>query len=324
MKNKYNWSIIGHKDILEILSMGISNNRLSHAYLFLGAEHIGKTTLATNFAQILQCQGKKKPCLKCTACRQIQAGNHPDTQILQGSTTIKIEEVRILQHKLSLNPYNALYKIVVIINASRMTFEAQSAFLKTLEEPSGNTILILTSINKNKLLPTILSRCQTIAFKNVSTTEIKEALKKRGVLGGKADELARLSIGKPGLALKMIEESEFLTKREELIQMTLKIGKDSHSERLDKAGLLSKKGTEGIKVFLDFWLSWFRDLLLIKAKTAHLVTNIAHLEILKKQVLLYQENDLKDFINRLERAKEILNYNINLKLLLETLFLSLP
>ncbi len=325
IKNNNNYSIIGHKDILDMLEQAISNNRLSHAYLFLGPENIGKKTISIHFAQKLQCLNtKKKPCKACSACEQIQADNHPDTQILSSSDTIKIEEIRDLQHNLYLNSYNSPYKIAVIIDADKMTNEAQNAFLKTLEEPPGETILILTTADKNKLLPTIISRCQTVVFRNVNTEEIKKALKLKKLSEKQASELARLANGKPGLSISMLEKPELLDKREERIKVTLELRKASPLEKFDQASQISKAGSEEIGIFLDFWLSWFRDLLLIKLNSPSLVINMAHLEVLNKEASFYNKNGLRDLISKLEQTKEFLNYNINQRLLLEALFLAFP
>lgn len=325
IKNNNYYSIIGHKYILDMLERAISNNRLSHAYLFLGPEHIGKKTISIYFAQKLQCLNiKKKPCKTCSACEQIKAGNHPDTQILSSPDNIKIEEIRDLQHNLYLNSYNSPYKIAVIINADKMTNEAQNAFLKTLEEPPGKTILILTTADKNKLLPTIISRCQTVVFRNVNTEEIKKALKLKKLLEKQASELARLANGKPGISINMLEKPELLDKREERIKVTLELRKASLLDKFGQALQISKAGSEEIGIFLDFWLSWFRDILLIKLNSENLVINIAHLEVLNKEASFYNKNDPRDLISKLEQTKKSLNYNINQRLLLEALFLAFP
>jgi DNA polymerase-3 subunit delta' len=325
MQDKNNNSIIGHTDILSMLSSSIINKRLAHAYLFLGPDNIGKKTLALSFAQAIQCLNKKqKPCLVCTACVQIQKGNHPDTQILSGTESLKIEEIRSLQHNLVLNPYNSPYKIAIIDSASRMTFEAQNAFLKTLEEPPGQTILILTVTNKKKLLPTILSRCQIIFFRNISTEIIQKSLEKRNIAKKQAEELARLSLGRPGLALRILKEPAILEKREEQIKIISNLTKNSILERFDLSATLNQKGVEEIESFIDIWLFWLRDLLLIKLQLINLITNIAHLKKLEQELKLYKKNELENLIERLEKSKEQIKYNVNLRLFLEALFLKIP
>jgi len=322
-QNNYHYSIIGHADILNMLKKAISNNRLSHSYLFLGPAHIGKETLAVYFAQILQCQSKNKPCMTCSSCEQIIVNNHPDTQIIKSQDTIKIEEIRNLQHNLNLNSFNALYKIAIIIDADKMTKEAQNAFLKTLEEPPGKTILILTTDSENKLLPTIISRCQSVAFRNVHTAEIEKALKLLKLSARKAEELSRLANGKPGLILPMAKDPNLLSRRDEQIKLILNLNKTSQLEKFNRASEISQKGTGEVKSFLDFWLSWVRDILLIRLKLSDSIINTAHFEVLKKESSFYSIDDLRNFISKIEAVKKSLNYNVNLKLLLETLFLGI-
>jgi len=324
MRKKYfNWSIVGHSHILEALSAAILNNRLSHAYLFWGPSGLGKMTTALQLAQILQCQSKdKKPCLKCAACQQIQNRLHPDTQIIEDKESINIEEIRMLQHNLSLNPYNSPYKIAILDNASAMTFEAQNAFLKTLEEPPGKTIIILINKEDAGLLPTIISRCQIIGFSLVAKEQIKEFLKSKfsQLKDQQLEELARLAGGRPGLALRMVDNSELVEQRKEIVKFFSCLPENSYLERFNWLSQ-SSKDKKATELLLEFLLTWFRDLLLLKLGLIDLITNITHLSLLKKEASLYKIPEIKKIINKILKTQESLKYNANLKLLLESLFL---
>ena len=142
-----------------MLEKSVKNNKLAHAYLFLGQENLGKMALAKQFVKIAQCGLEKSeekinkiPCGECRSCRDIEKNIHPDILIIKPEaqdkkkaskkTSIGIGQIRSLQRQLSFYPHSAPYKIAIIDNADKMTQEAANALLKTLEEPSGKAILI--------------------------------------------------------------------------------------------------------------------------------------------------------------------------------------
>jgi DNA polymerase-3 subunit delta' len=135
-----------HKKQREFLENKLKSNQLAHAYLFSGLKDIGKKDFAVEFAEFLECK-------------------FPDLIIVEAEDgEISIKKIREVQNFLSYKSYNAGFKIVVVEDAEKMNQEAQSCFLKTLEEPKGKTLLILISSKPDMLLPTIISRCQQIKF----------------------------------------------------------------------------------------------------------------------------------------------------------------
>jgi len=147
--------LIGHKKQWEFLRNKFEQDQLSHAYLFTGAEGIGKKMFAKEFAELVGC---RFPDLKI-----LSEQNEKDPLFGDGGE-IKISQIREVQNFLSYKSYNGGYKVVIIDEAEKMNQEAQNCFLKTLEEPKGQTILFLVTSKPNMLLPTIFSRCQTIKF----------------------------------------------------------------------------------------------------------------------------------------------------------------
>lgn len=139
--------LIGHKKQREFLKNKFETGQLSHAYLFTGAREIGKKIFAVEFAEIIGCK-------------------FPDLLIVEPSEgkEIPIVKIKEVQNFLAYKSYNGGFKMVVVDDAEKMNQEAQSCFLKTLEEPKGKTLLILISSKPDMLLPTIISRCQTIKF----------------------------------------------------------------------------------------------------------------------------------------------------------------
>jgi len=159
--------LIGHKKQWEFLKKKFELNQLSHAYLFTGAKEIGKRTFVIEFAKLITCKDKNSPCQKCFSCQAIERGNFPDFKIItkkDDKTEIDISQIREAQNFLSYKSYYGSFKIVVVDGAEKMNQEAQSCFLKTLEEPKGQTLLVIISSNPDMMLQTINSRCQTIKF----------------------------------------------------------------------------------------------------------------------------------------------------------------
>ncbi len=160
--------LIGHKKQWELLKKKLEQNQLSHAYLFTGAKEIGKKTFAIEFVKLLNClSGNGKPCQKCINCQMIEKNSFPDFKIINkksDKSEIDISQIREVQNFLSYKSYYGSFKTVMVDDAEKMNQEAQSCFLKTLEEPKGKTLLILISSKPDMLLGTIISRCQTLKF----------------------------------------------------------------------------------------------------------------------------------------------------------------
>ena len=158
--------LIGHGKQIESLLTDYTTGNISHAYLFYGPEQIGKFTLARDFAKLLQCENDF--CGGCSACRQIQSAQHLDTTFLiDDGNSIGIETVRELKATLA-NTSQSSYKICIIERIERMTREASNSFLKILEEPSLDTIFLLTTDSLQALMPTITSRCRLLRFSLVN------------------------------------------------------------------------------------------------------------------------------------------------------------
>ncbi len=186
---------IGHKKQWNFLKSKFDSNQLSHAYLFTGPREIGKKEFAVEFSKLLNCVSEgNKPCQKCANCLAIEKNSFPDFIVISASERdekfgdggeIKISQIRQVNNFLNYKSYYGSYKIVVIEGAENMNQEAQSCFLKTLEEPKGKTLIILISSKPDMLLPTILSRCQVVKYsKPKGFTADPERIKKEQELLG--------------------------------------------------------------------------------------------------------------------------------------------
>lgn len=226
--------IIGQERAIRILRGFMQRDRIPHALLFAGDDGIGKRLTAINFAKALNCRrgGRteeedadglfsagtevKSPdpeieplidaCDDCPSCRKIDSGNHPDVMRIgpegEGGK-ITISSVRSVGEALSFKPFEAAWKIVIIDNADRLNQSAANAFLQTLEEPSGQSLLILVSSRPEMLLGTIRSRCQRINFSPLPPDLMSRLIQERfkDLDAGRASLLSVLSCGRIGFAL---------------------------------------------------------------------------------------------------------------------------
>jgi DNA polymerase III delta' subunit len=215
-----------------------------HAILLAGPAGVGKQTLATDIAAALLCRaeaGVPRPCRSCRGCRAVDHGNHPDLHRLEptgAGLVIPIggrEErgVRDLVRELALLPVEGGARVAIIGDADRMTDDAQSAFLKTLEEPPAGTVLILTAADEERLLPTIRSRLVRIRVGPVARADV-EALLVAGQLADPpmAARLARLAAGRPGDAVSLALAPEAVTIRAEIARTILDLARASRTDRL--------------------------------------------------------------------------------------------
>ncbi len=298
--------IVGHDKGLSRLKEIVEKKAYSHAYLFVGPEKIGKTHLAKHFAKSLLCKQPKdgEPCDNCSSCKLLDLGNQPDFLLFDGHENLNVEEIRNLIHFLELKPYQSQVKVALISHAERMSVSAANSFLKTLEEPAPNTIIILTCENDGNILPTIKSRTQIIRFSFVPRGKIADYLSKKYSLApDKAEELVGFSAGKIGLATSLAEDIE-KTERLKLFlrQFLTVLSKKSYAEAILLAGSLAEE-KESLIEHLNFLENYFQA------------------KLSSRQ--LGDEESLKivAITGKIAQSKEYIQKNVNPKLALESLLL---
>lgn len=169
--------VVGQQPIIQTLKNAIVQNRIAHAYLFCGPRGTGKTSIAKIFAKMLNCEDESnKPCGKCTNCKMVQNGSHPDIIEIDAASNNGVDEVRNLIDKVKYAPMQGKYKVYIIDEVHMMTTGAFNALLKIIEEPPAHVVFILATTEPNKVIPTIISRCQRFDFNKVSQKDIEKRL----------------------------------------------------------------------------------------------------------------------------------------------------
>jgi len=202
--------LAGHRRVLRLLESQLERDHLSHAYLFTGEPQLGKTAVARRFAAML--------------LPEVGLERHPDYWEDDRLGALKVNEIRLisdegpefhsqsLQDFLNLKPAVGRRRVAVISSIGRLADQSQNLLLKTLEEPHPNRVIILTtpSLSPFVVIPTIVSRCQRVNFQPVAAGEIAQLLVNAGVAADRADELAELSRGRPGWALRAAGDGQVL------------------------------------------------------------------------------------------------------------------
>jgi DNA polymerase-3 subunit delta' len=215
------WGMIGHDWAVNFLAEHVAQGKERHAYLFTGPSGIGRRTLALRFAQGLNClkpPAPGRPCRVCPACKRIELMRHPDLSVVEAEhegETLKIDQVRELQHTLSLSPFEARYRVALILRFEEAHASAANAMLKMLEEPPARVVVILTAKSAESLLPTIASRCEVLRLRPLSADETAKGLHAiRNVPEELSEKLAHISDGRPGYAIRLFEQPRLLEQRQ--------------------------------------------------------------------------------------------------------------
>ncbi len=303
---KYKWPVIGHIKQLEELEKDLLQGRLSHAYLFDGPSQIGKMPIVRTFAQILQCENNF--CRECSTCKQVEKGQHIDTFFLRDEgESLKIEDVRELLSHLSTTK-SSPYKIVVVQNLERITTEAANAFLKSLEEPTPRTIFLMTTVQKQRLLSTILSRMRVVSLHALSDKVIYDYLREiRPNMDPKMiEQVTAFAMGKPGRAMVFLNDPDRFRFYQDMYHQIAKfLERSTKTDRmLYVEGLI--KEPERIEPFLELFVYVVRHFLFKKMEGGQ---------------VSYSYEDLFNLTKRLDQARFELEHNVNAKLTLENLLL---
>ena len=212
--------IIGNEKTKEELKRSFEEDKVSHSYMFVGIEGIGKQLIAKAFAQMILCTNEtEKGCNKCKSCIEFQSQNHPDFLYIEpDGNSIKIEQIRYLQRKIQEKPIISNKKVYIINDADKMTQEAQNCLLKTLEEPPEYSTIILIGSNENAFLNTIKSRCMKLIFQPIASEEIKQYMEKTYGMNNINENMLEAFQGSIGKAIALKDKKEEYENIEKMIE----------------------------------------------------------------------------------------------------------
>ena len=290
---------------------------LAHAYLLAGPAQIGKSETALGLAKFFNCEKKEKAgqelfCNACPGCLKINSGSHPDLHVLENDSaqTMKIEQIRELLKEIGLRPFMAEKKIFILKNIENLTPEAGNAFLKTLEEPTPTSLLLLTTANLKKVMGTIRSRCQIIHFYPASKEKLVSQLVKNYTLeAAEANFLAYFACGSWGKA-KQLYENRILDRKNEIIDRFI-FSRTADETYLKK--VVAEKETA--REFLDILLTWIHDALLIK--TGVIEQSLCHTDRFHELKEFQQQFTFKELLGlnkEIVKTHQLLTENLNVKI----------
>lgn len=257
--------IIGNNQIKQTLANSIHNDTLSHSYLFIGIQGIGKKMLAMEFAKKILCTEREQG-NTCKSCIEFESNNHPDFMCIEpDGNTIKIEQIRFLQKKIQEKPIISNKKVYIINDAETMTSEAQNCLLKTLEEPPKFATIILIGSNENAFLPTIKSRCMILRFQSIANEEIKQYMEMNYDISNINQNHLSIFQGSIGKAIQLKDKQSEYDQIEKIIDC---LNKKDLLEITKLAEPLYKAKDEIFEI-----LEYINILLLNHAKENYLYTN---------------------------------------------------
>ena len=316
--------IIGQEDIVDYFKRTISRDKVSHALLLNGEQHTGKEYIARIYAATLQCEKQGlTPCGECHSCKMSETLNHPDivTVTHEKPNSMGVDEIRQqVNDDVIIKPYYSTRKIYIIPDASLMTEEAQNALLKTLEEPPAYAVIILLADNKEKMLPTVLSRCVTLNIKPVGAERIREYLKKRkNITGRTADVAVAFARGSIGRAEMLASSEEYVAVMGDVTNILSRINELGISEELDFIKKISdNKGTAFD--YLDIMEAWYRDIFVYKStQEPGMLMFLNEHAMIAKAAALKSYMDISRVLDTIEITRERINASVNVSVCFELL-----
>lgn len=238
--------VIGHRHLLSQLEREVAVP--PNSYLFVGVTGLGKAMVARRFAQLLLCPDGGAHREECRSCRKVESGNHPDLIVAEpeGRVGMGVDQARTLIQQSTMRPFEAARKVFVVEDAGAFTDQAANALLKTLEEPSPTTVFLLCVESEDALPATIASRCRSILFGRIPEEEIAAGLVALGIEGDQAIGVARMSGGRPGLAITLASNRSVAEFRRLWLSVPAEV-----SDRPGEAFLLAQKMLSAADLLID-------------------------------------------------------------------------
>ena len=316
--------ILGNNSVKRGLIHAVQSGHLHHALLFAGPAGIGKAMIAKAFVQAVFCKESSDNqitrCRKCSNCHRIENGIHPDVlEIVETAATLKIEVIRDLQSRLVYAPFESSRRFVIIHDIHKMQDAAANCFLKTLEEPPQGTTFILLTDQMQRIIPTIISRCQVVRFAPFSIQEITQFLIEKGTSTAEAAQIAAMSGGSLGQAIEL-STSDYKTEVLDAFESMLET--DSMLDAFSSAsGLKGKKNDAD--ALLKLMAIYIRDMLVLKTAPSCPIILSPYRARMMSRLDKVTEKDLHRAANIVQEVSESFQGNGNELLTWERLMLGM-
>ncbi len=309
--------IINQDHIIKFLLASYQADRFAGSYLFIGKEGTGKEKMAKEFAKLINCENVSGECCdECVQCNKIEQEKHVDIHWFRPmNKSISISQIRELERYMYLKPYESDKKVFIICDAQHLTIESSNALLKTLEEPVGDSVIILIVNDTATLLSTISSRCQKILFNSIDEAKIKDLLiHQYKVPLSQAHFISYFSEGSLDKALFFKDIRNDLFEKRGHVLNSIYYEKFSlfRMEEFNIKDNTQKR--KSISLLLDMLLAWFRDLLFVRIGLKNPLINWDKKEDLSRLSSRYSPQELINNISTVANTKLLINSNINVKL----------
>ncbi len=335
--------VVGQEHVVRTLRNAIKSNRVANAYLFIGPRGIGKTTLSRVFAKALNCTSPKgvEPCGECDNCKEIAEGRSLDVVELDAASHNKVEDVRPIIESVQFKPTSSKYKIFIIDECHMLSNAAWNAMLKTLEEPPEYVRFIFATTEGDKVLPTIVSRCQRFDLRRIQTGDIVSRLKyvcenekieaeedallaiARGAEGGMRDALSSLDQLVSFKGEKVTEEDALgvfgLVSRSALEGLAAAILKGDTAAILSAIEMFDSAG-KNMRRLSGELLAHFRDLVVVQAlgpNSKSLVATGEQLKTLVEEAKTVEPGRVFRICDQLAEMEDKLRYVLSVRTLIE-------
>lgn len=333
------FDLYGQENATAVLKSHLRRGETRHAYLFHGAPGTGRRTMALRLAMILNCQNPPAPdacCGECRMCRLIAKTEHPDLSVVSTDTPgeiLKIDAIRDLQRTLTLTPYEANWRIAIILRFEETNPAAQNALLKTLEEPPERVKLFLTASAPNAVLPTILSRCEPVRLRPMRIDALIGALGTERDESGNApdpsliERAAHLSGGRVGFAKQLIGDPDRLETYESgALDFLGLFALNTREKFAFAAGFRETRRRGELRALFQLWETVLRDLMISAAGASETDVPPAFIG-LKERVHAETTGKTPGFyrarLESLNQAVANLNANVSPQLTLENFLINL-